>query len=89
MLKEEKSELEKRHGVCISAAAFDLATQSEHFAEKCVGKILDEACKIVQEKFRNCRDEIDDFNDKARELSRTLIKLHRDNNSSETQFWVD
>ncbi|KAL7103658.1 hypothetical protein ACP275_08G193000 [Erythranthe tilingii] len=92
MLKEEKSELEKRHGVCISDAAFDLADKSEFFPEKCVGRILDEACKLVQENFTSCGDEIDQFNDKARELGRTLVELTellRDDNSPETQFWVD
>ncbi|KAL7143647.1 hypothetical protein ABFS83_08G206300 [Erythranthe nasuta] len=92
MLKEEKSELEKRHGVCISDAAFDLADNSQLFPEKCVRRILDEACKLVQENFTSCRNEIDQFNDNARELGQTLVELtelHRDDNSSETQFWVD
>ncbi|KAL7119103.1 hypothetical protein ACP275_02G042500 [Erythranthe tilingii] len=97
-----KSELEKKYIVRISAAALDLVVRGiESFGanlfpddgtpQKCV-RILDEACRMAEERIRNCDDEIIEFNDEAHRLDRALVELvelYRDNNSSVTRSWVD
>ncbi|KAI3466178.1 hypothetical protein Pfo_022841 [Paulownia fortunei] len=99
VLKEAKPKLEEKYCVRISDGAFDLAVRglriidskliSEDATPEKGVEILDGACKLVLEKFRNCAHE-SEFYEKAYELRRALveiIELYRDNHP-DSQSWV-
>ncbi|KAI3466177.1 hypothetical protein Pfo_022840 [Paulownia fortunei] len=100
VLKEEKLKLEEKYCVRISERAFDLAVVHclgssgpnlilEDATPEKVVEILDGACELVLEKFRNCAHE-SEFCEKAYELRRALveiIELYRDNHPH-SQSWL-
>ncbi|KAI3466181.1 hypothetical protein Pfo_022844 [Paulownia fortunei] len=100
VLKEAKPKLEEKYCVRISVGAFDLAVvhalrsfdsklMSEDVTREKVIKILEGACKLVLENFRNCALE-SEFYEKAYELRRALveaIELYRDKHPN-SQSWL-
>ncbi|KAL3655163.1 hypothetical protein CASFOL_000949 [Castilleja foliolosa] len=100
MLKDEKLKLEDRYCVRISDAAFDMAVQGlKTFDSKLIFddasprkamEILDGACKLVFERFKNCAYETS-FYEEAHQLRWDLvelIELYKNRPNTKPGLWV-
>ncbi|KAL3644021.1 hypothetical protein CASFOL_011953 [Castilleja foliolosa] len=99
-VKEEKLKLEDRYNVQITDAAFDMAVQGlktfdsklifDDASPKKAMEILDGACKLVLERFRNCEYETS-FYEEAHQLRWDLVELieiYRGTPNTNTRKWV-